>query len=165
MDEVEHDILTYHYWGLSNPPSQRLRLITQLQGFLILNNIMQKPNSVVILFIHFFKKICKRRHFSLSLQKLRTKHRCGAWKLKRLWTWQLVTQYLLQILGYHVSFTCYNWILTACSSPLRVFIVSLMYIIMSMYIVCFSFSCHLHPNQSTEKWRHQIFKNQNFVIF
>ena len=48
---------------------------------------MQKPNSVVILFSFFFKKICKRRHFSLSLQKLRTKHRRGAWKLSRLWTW------------------------------------------------------------------------------
>ena len=162
MDEVEHDILSYQYWGLSNPPSQRLRLITQLQGFLILY-IMQKPNSVVILLYIFLKKICKRRHFSLSLQKLRTKHRHGATKAD--FELDMVTQYLLQILGYHVSFTCYNWILTACSQPLRVFIVSLMYIIMYMYIVCFSFSCHLHPNQSTEKWRYQIFKNQNFVIF
>ena len=73
-------------------------------------------------FVIHFKIICKRIHFSLSLQKFENRlHEQGALKLGRLWT-----RHGNPMSGYHVNFTHYC-IQTVHSQPIEVFIVSLMY--------------------------------------
>ena len=83
----------------------------QTQG-LIIHNIMQRISSIIVL-LHIFKQSATE-DTSLSLQKFENNAWIRAWKLKADLELDMRTHYLLQILGFHVSFTCYC-MLTVCS--------------------------------------------------
>ena len=103
--------------------SRRLRQITQT-SVLIIHDIMRKPNSIIVL-LYIFKQFANEDKLSHICKSLTALHGRGTWKLGGF-ELDMITQYLLQILGYHVEFTCYC-ILTECSRPIRCFKVILMY--------------------------------------
>ena len=65
-------------------------------------NIMWKLNRVIVLLYIFLKQSAKEDTSLWVCKSLRTFHGRGAWKLGIL---NMITQYLQQILGYHVNFT------------------------------------------------------------
>ena len=106
LAEVEHDIMKYQCQDLSYLPKEKAEvdnadvrfnknLVNQIFFSIVnlLNNLQKSDTSLWV------RKILKILHV----------HGWRAWKLAKLWTWQLITQYLLQILGYDVNIT-YYWL-------------------------------------------------------
>ena len=85
-------VITTEVWVIHQ--AYRLRLITQLQGFLILY-IMQKPNSVVILLYIFLKKNLQKKALLSKFAKVKSKTQ----------TWCLETKQTLNL----------TWWLNICS--------------------------------------------------
>ena len=71
LDEAEHDIMNYQSAGLSYLPKHKHK--AWLHSIIVLLNI--------------FQTICKRRCFSMSMQKFANATQIRAWKLGRLWIW------------------------------------------------------------------------------
>ena len=80
--------------------------------------------------IHFFDNLRKNTlfcEFTKGYKQFYTDQRLGNQADFEL---NMITQYLLQILGYHVNFKCYCT-LTGCSQPIRVLIVSLIVLVIT----------------------------------
>ena len=105
----------------------RLRQITQSRG-LILLDIMRRPNSIIVLIIHFLKRRHSAKEDTLLEFAKVWEQRYTSEGLGNLAAFELDirSRYWVIIMDYHVNFT-HHCILTECSRLNRVFIVSLVY--------------------------------------
>ena len=86
---------------------------------LIIHDVMQKPDSIIVLWCFFFRISEKTPLWVFKVRVQYTEEALGNFELVT------ITE-CLQILGHHVTFTRYC-ILTVCSWPIKICIISLTY--------------------------------------